>query len=473
MDLGIIKNENNKQNLNVENNKSKISEFDWNLKLGYASNNKKKEMFIPENSRCKNLLILGNKGSGKTTKVYPFLAEQEIANKEVGGTFIVTKKDMAYTLYVIAKKYKRKVTILKPSVNNNIDTTLLWDNHYNYDYINEFIINYKEALKKKDIVIIDMEVLKYKTEGIRTVGMLLLQLQLDMQETDITQRRKHSLFVDDAYFYLPFLEYLLEFNDYYNLSITLFFQSRNQFIQKNKDYSSLIDNNIRNIILLNSLNISDINYYKERMYEIDNPNIWFNRNSNSLIYEIVDYSNKRRVGQVDFNFELDDDIEDKAKKARAKLLKIKRKEKEDEIINSIKNNLAECEIEYEYEENNNLKDKEPTPIDVNEIFGVTNNSNDNIPADDNTDTDEVVNNNCNENCSEEVEQEPTQESIKEEVEKTKQENLAEKKELTKDDIRQAIINKEKEKTRKVSSKIFNSFNANISVCTDFDFEEDF
>ena len=98
---------------------------------------------------------------------------------------------MAYNLYSICKQYKRKVHLLKPSTNSEISNKFLWQTQYNYDYINESIINYKEAIRKKEIVIIDMEVFKYKLDAIRATAMLLVQLRLDLQDTDITQRHSH------------------------------------------------------------------------------------------------------------------------------------------------------------------------------------------------------------------------------------------------------------------------------------------
>lgn len=166
-------------------------------------NEKRKDLYIPESSRYFNSLVLGLKGTGKTSEVLPMFVAQDLKNKKVGATIIVTKKEMAYSVYALAKKYKRKVKLLKPSISNEISNKLLWQTAYSYDYINEFIINYKEAIKKKEIVIIDMEILKYKSEGLRAVAMLLLQLQLDIQETDITQKTPHYLYIDDAQYYLP------------------------------------------------------------------------------------------------------------------------------------------------------------------------------------------------------------------------------------------------------------------------------
>ena len=192
-------------------------------------NDKSKDLFIPEKSRFLNTLVIGTKGTGKTTSVLPMFVEQDLKRKNAGVTIISSSKEMSYNIYSLAKKYKRKINFIKPSINNEVTNRFLWLKDYNYDYINENIINYKEAIKKKEVVIIDMEIMKYKSDALKAVAMLLLQLRLDIQETDITQRCHHFLYVDDAYNYLKFLEDLLTFSDNFNLGITLFMQSRNQF----------------------------------------------------------------------------------------------------------------------------------------------------------------------------------------------------------------------------------------------------
>ena len=213
--------------------KISASENNGDLVIGESDVKKDVNIFIPENSRFQNTLVLGGKGTGKTECLLPKLVEQDLKNKKMGLTVITTKKDMAYTIYSLAKYYKRKdIVILKPSVSNVISNKLLWESNYNYDFINENVIDYKEAIKKKKVVIIDMEILKYTSEGLRAVGMLLLQLQLDIQETDITQKAPHMLYIDDAHYYLPFLEHLAYYSDNFNLGITLFLQSRNLLTKK-------------------------------------------------------------------------------------------------------------------------------------------------------------------------------------------------------------------------------------------------
>ena len=355
-------------------------------KLVIGLNDKSKELFIPEKSRFLNTLVLGTKGTGKTTSVLPMFVEQDLKRKNAGVTIICSSKEMSYNLYSLAKKYKRKIHFIKPSVNNEVTNKFLWMKDYNYDYINENIINYKEAIKKKEVVIIDMELLKYKNDALKAVAMLLLQLRLDIQETDITQRCHHFLYVDDAYNYLKFLEDLLTFSDNYNLGITLFMQSRNQFITKNKDFTPLISNNIRNTMLLNNITIEDYNYYKDKFYEKTNPSEFFNREFNSMLYETIDAMGVRRVGVTKFKKLLIgdwDELEAKSKKIRASLLKEKRKQRElelkDKYLKSIETTKVETKIEKkEVVKNDTLKHqieptltKEPKPVDSTLIESLT------------------------------------------------------------------------------------------------------
>ncbi|MCC0672184.1 MULTISPECIES: conjugal transfer protein TraG [unclassified Clostridioides] len=324
-----------------------------NLIIGTNNNN---EIFISQKNRYLNMIVLGKKGTGKTSKVLPTLASQDLQNKKIGMTLIVTKKEMAYTLNALAKEYDREVVFLKVSTNIEILNHFLFMDKYEYDYINENIINYKEAIKKKKIVIIDMEVAKYKYNAINAVKMLLLQLTLDIQETDITQRNPHILYIDDSFYYLDSLEYLLNYSDDYNIGLILFFQSRNQFLLNNKDYTALLDNNIRTTILLNSLNVEDVQYYQKRIYEKKNPSDFYQQHLNSFLYESLKSTGVRIVGSGQFKFldnEFIENLEKKSKRLRNKLIK---------------------NTKDEYKNKNMIKDisyleGEPTPVDPRLIFG--------------------------------------------------------------------------------------------------------
>lgn len=496
-DLNSGNKKNNKQKDNVvketkpvnENLFKDDDEEDEINKIVIGLNDKKKKIFIPESSRYFNTLVLGTKATGKTAGVLPLLVEQDLKNKDYGCTIVVSKNEMAYNLYALAKQYKRDVIILKPSINNEIANKFLWRNDYNYDYINENIINYKEAIKKRQIVIIDMEILKHKSDGLKAVAMLLLQLQLDMQETDITQKKPHFLYVDDGQYYLPFLENLFTFSDNYNLGITLFLQSRAQLTKNNKDYSYMIDNNIRNLLILNSLDKQDVDYYKERLYEYKASNLFYNRELTEICYETIDLTNKRKCGIADYKniFEIDwEALNNKAKTFRNKLLKDKRKELEKEMLLSIKS-----KYEYSGEENEDeyIEDSEGIGLDLKESQNISNIEVElikTLPSEDFDDDYEdigepvpidlkILETNEPTECEENDKDLDIQNHL-ETVKKEQPYNNMTKKEKLKfkeDKIKEIIRIKEKSVKRNVSTKIFNNIISDIDYCDeDFDFSFD-
>ena len=293
------------------------------MNLNIGKKEKKGLIFIPYENRFLNTIVFGKKASGKTNEVLFSFANQDLENKDVGATFIVNKGEIAYSLYTLAKYYKRKVTIIKPSININISNKFLWDREYNYDYINNNIIDYKKAIKNKEIVIIDMETLKYKEDGIKATAKLLLQLQIDMQETDLTLRTPHFLYIDDANMYLPYIDSFLIFGNNFNIGTTLFFQSRNQFKTKDFNYSSLVDNNVMNTILLTPIDVEDVSYFLKQFFEQTEP-AFYNRGHLEIIYEIMDVTLRRKSGGCTFfsiDEELKKEIEEKSKNNRKRLLK--------------------------------------------------------------------------------------------------------------------------------------------------------
>lgn len=446
-------------------NKAIIETYDdKRLVIGVSENKKDTNIFIPENSRYLNTLVIGNKGTGKTECLLPKMVEQDLKGKKIGMTIITTKKEMAYNLYTLAKFYKYKesdIVFLKPSINNTVSNKLLWTSTYSYDFINEFVIDYKEAIKKKKIVIIDMEILKYKSEGLRAVAMLLLQLELDMQETDITQKTPHMVYIDDGQLYLPFLKDIVNNSDNYNLAVTLFIQSRNQLIVNDKDYSKMIDNDFRNILLLNNLTVSDIEYYQNRFNNYD----FYGRKFTSILYEILDNSNVRRNGTVQYNpieTEFWDEIKNSSKRNRTRLLNQKRKHREEELKKQLENKTKK--IDYNKDPYYNF-DKEE---DDYEHKNVPNNesSKDTVYK-----LEEIIKKDDNDKKLEKEENSPKScTTINKKEEKNNDSTIIIE---GKEDIRNIIKTEEKTVKRKLSQEIFNKLNKNIEICSnDFLFSFD-
>ena len=284
--------------------------------LKICINDKKKEIFIPYESRFLNTLVIGNKGTGKSSLILKDLAYQTIIDRNVGGTFVVSSKDLSYELYTFAKNCKRRIVFINPSVSNEVDLLLNGD-EFEKDDLSK-IYTFEKFIYNNYIVIIDIENAITKNKGIQFVKLLLELLEDSMSKSDITCSRPHYLYVDDAFYYLDSLENILYYGNEYNLATTLFFQNRNQFKTRYKDFTSFIDSNVGNTIITNNLNHDDAKYYSEILdinltacakgrgkifYELKNKDgakingygeIRGNEDFNNIVYEEL-YSVKRAL----------------------------------------------------------------------------------------------------------------------------------------------------------------------------------
>lgn len=262
------------------------------LNIGLKKESDKDWVSIDDNSRRANMAVYGIKNTGKAHTITPFLFKQDVQRKDSGITFVVGTPQLAFELYTIGKHSKRKVTILKPSVNFNVLNKLLFAEKWDYEMINNEIINYKQAIKNADIVIIDMEREKYGMHAVKATAMLLMQLQTDMSEIEETNKERHYVYVDDAATFLPYMTSLLKYGEMFNISSIFFFNSRSEF-KKKEDYTDLVDNNVRNYVLLQGLNYDDAKYFAKRMTlfqeksEEDNVQYLLNRKYGEFAYEIL------------------------------------------------------------------------------------------------------------------------------------------------------------------------------------------
>lgn len=213
--------------------------------------------------RFGNTLVIGSKNTGKTTKLLPIMAQKDINNKECGATFIVGRKDISCMLYGMAKKAKRKIVFLKPSIDEGAKK-LLGFKSYEHNRMKEEVIDYEEAISKKMIVIIDMEYALNGDDGIRATAMLLSQLQLSMHVNDDTKVSPHFIYIDDSQYYLPYIELLLTCGDDYCMASTLFLQSKKQMSDEYHDYERMVEPNVNNYIFMNALVYEDSLYYQKQ-----------------------------------------------------------------------------------------------------------------------------------------------------------------------------------------------------------------
>ena len=230
----------------------------------------------------------------------------------------------------MAKDAKRKVVLIKPSTNFAILNELLKMDEWNYKYIDQYVIDYKKAIEKREVVIIDMEYDYYRNDAVRATIMLLLQFQTDMTMTPETKKRKHYFYIDDCQRYLPFIEMLIESGKAYNVYTNLFFQGRNQFKTNEKDYTGFVDNNVRNTVLMNNLNFDDCKYYAEKLCpkDIEYKDYLYDMNHMKygwFSYDIQDQNHQTQSGKgilQGLGKEYNNRIKKKAIKYRKQLTKV-------------------------------------------------------------------------------------------------------------------------------------------------------
>jgi hypothetical protein len=284
---------------------------------------KEETVEISEKSRLLNLAVIGTKNSGKTTKIIPAFAKQQIQNggNFVGCTFIVNDKEEAYFLMSLANRLKRKtqLKVIKPSADITTYKMLLEDKPYDYDEMTK-LIDYKQEIRNKSIIIIDLEEEKYKDKSRRMLKKILHHLYIDIQNTEVTLKRPHYLYVDDADNYITEIGDLLKYNENYDLSTTLFL---NSFTELDYDAKYLLESCVKNYILLSGLVFNDITYFVDKfsyfkpITTVDDFNLYkiqlFRelslRTPNTIFYMTVDKGIKKCGKCAFYNNGLDDEEE--------------------------------------------------------------------------------------------------------------------------------------------------------------------
>lgn len=266
--------------------------------LVLGENEKKKNVFIQADNRLKHLLIVGTKGTGKSTGVLPALAKQDIEDKKAGATVVVGDKETALLLYALAKRAGRDVVIIKPSITDS-GKLLLGKRLYDYQSIKTDVIDFEKAILKKQIVIVDMEFVRYHEKAIKGVAYILTALQEALvKENEVTVTR-HFLYVDDAHLYLPYLKSLLYAGKDYGLGCTLFLESRHLLVKAEE--RAMTDSMIRNTVLMSGLTVEDAQYYTDDVYE-KQLSYMRNRPFEEFVYSTTDKDGRRTTGNAKFNF---------------------------------------------------------------------------------------------------------------------------------------------------------------------------
>lgn len=285
--------------------------------IGISNNGNK--VYLQERSRYLNTIFVGKAGSGKTTKILPTLAFQDIENKNCGATIIVDNEDVAFQLFSIAKNFKRKVYFINPYM----DVPFLYDflnlTDYDYEFINDKVIDYKKAIKEKAIVIINMNSTKYSEFAVKIVSMILNQLQIDMTDTNETKKAPHFVYVDNFDMYIDEVIPLLISGREYNIGLSLFTDA----LCLSEKYFKVIEANVRNTFVLNCICEEDVKYFEKKFYYQQDISKFYFRKYLEYLYEIL-ADGKLKTGEgsvMEIDNELLNEINKKAERFKSRAYK--------------------------------------------------------------------------------------------------------------------------------------------------------
>lgn len=277
-----------------------------NLILGEKE--QKKKLYLEEKNRMKNLVVVGTLGTGKSSLILPSLVEQDIKDKRVGATIMTGDKETAMVLYALAKRAGREVQIVKPSLTDT-GKLLLDKDSYCYQEVKEEILDFEKAIRRKQIIIIDMEFAVHHEKSIKAGAILLSSLAEAMAIQNVGNVTNHFLYVDDAYLYMPYLKTILRHGKEYGIGTVLFLDSR---LHLKEEELALLDSTVRSTVLTSGLTLFDAEYYARDIYEKQIPYIR-NRPLNEFIYAIIDSDGKRIAGGAGKFIFLPDELYDSLK----------------------------------------------------------------------------------------------------------------------------------------------------------------
>lgn len=266
---------------------------DQQLILGV--NDKKSDVFIQEENRKRHLLVLGTKGSGKSEIVLPFLLKQDIENKKVGVTAFVGDKESALLMYSLARRNQRDVRIVKPSLTDS-GKLLLTQSSYLYKSIKEDVVDFEQAIRKREVVIVDMEFASHQEKAIQATAYLLHAFRDAYLKENHLKETTHHIYVDDSHLYMPYVMPVLMNGGEYGIGCTLFLESRQLLTDSER---GLVDAYVRNKMILSGLTIEDAKHLAEDIYERQLPYI-LNRDKNEFIYLTTEGKGRRTNGTGKF-----------------------------------------------------------------------------------------------------------------------------------------------------------------------------
>lgn len=259
---------------------------------------REQEYTMPYDIRLQNMVVYGAKGSGKSRYLLPYFAKEQLEDRDSGATFICGKGDVSWLIYQLAKKYSRKVHFLTPSLDEGTNDLINLGLETGHE-MEKNVLNYHEAVKEKDIVIIDLELSKTRHLGEKALTRLLYHLQRAMVEN--TAASPHFVYFDDSERYIPYIHDLLYYGKEYCFGTTLFLQSYSLLDSKSKELTSFLNANCASTLAMGLLAYDDINYFHRRFRGDMKDDKFRHRNLTDIVLETV-VKGKREVVNLTMKF---------------------------------------------------------------------------------------------------------------------------------------------------------------------------
>lgn len=249
--------------------------------------------------RMQNIAFYGSKGSGKSHHVLPMLANEQLDRRNEGALFIIEDSNISWMLFALAKKYHREVLFLSPTCHTGMKELIDFGVSNVSDVDN--MIDFKEVLQQKKIVIIDAEPYRYQKKSVDLVATLLMNLQTNMHHN--SHETPFFVYVEDGDLYLPYMKDLITYGEQFGIGSTIFFQGRALMNAQSPVLSYFVEANIRTTVLMNALIYDDFKYFKERFYgEAEDDAVMLQRKQNQLLVESVDAMGNRKISFTDVRF---------------------------------------------------------------------------------------------------------------------------------------------------------------------------
>lgn len=200
--------------------------------------------------RFYNTVVIGSKRLCIKDNFFAFFVNESLKLRNTASTFFVSSKDELYMIYSLAKKMKRRLIVLSPSLlpfseDDSVDSL---------DLLNLYI-DYASYISNNYIVIVDVEYMKDKNLSDKFVRAVLSLIEKSMINITKTELKEHNIYFDDAHLYVNYVDDLIYYGREYNTS--LFFFIRQYINSRQEGELKYIINNSINKIILDSASMDD------------------------------------------------------------------------------------------------------------------------------------------------------------------------------------------------------------------------